>query len=137
MMKNIFLLLVIIAGLSCSPKISPDATWARQRWVVTEMKGVPVQQSGGRRDAFINFNINEKRFTGNGGCNQVNGIYTVDKRELRFSEVIATKMSCEDIAFENTFLDLLQKVDRFEQQDDRLLLKRKRETLLVLNTRDR
>jgi heat shock protein HslJ len=136
-MKYNFLLLVIIVGLSCTPKISPDSTWARQRWVVTEMKGVPVQQSGGRRDAFLNFNINEKRFTGNGGCNQVNGVYTIDKREIRFSEIVATKMSCEDIAFENTFLDLLQKVDRFEQQDDRLILKRKRETLLVLNTRDR
>ena len=137
MMKYNFLLLIIIAGYSCSPKLSPDATWARQRWVVTEMKGVPVQQSGGRRDAFLNFNTTEKSFTGNGGCNQINGIYTVEKNEIHFGEVINTKMSCEDIAFENTFLDLLQKVDRFEQEDDRLLLKRKRETLLILNTRDR
>ena len=122
--------------ISCSPKLSPDAGWTRQRWVVTEMKGIPVQLSGGRRDAFINFNTSEKRFTGNGGCNQINGIYTIDKKEIHFSEVISTKMSCEDIAFENTFLDLLQKVDRFEQQNDQLLLKRKKETLLVLNTRD-
>ena len=44
-------------------------------------------------------------------------------------------MSCEDIAFENAFLDLLNKVDRFEQNEDRLLLKKKRETLLVLSSR--
>jgi heat shock protein HslJ len=136
-MKNIFILFLMAIGLSCSPKIAPDASWARERWVVTEMKGVPVQQSGGRKDAFLNFNVSEKRFTGNGGCNQINGNYTVDKREIHFSEVISTKMSCEDIAFENTFLDLLSKVDRFEHQDDRILLKRKREILLVLNARSR
>ena len=136
-MKYFLGLFIIAFGISCTPKLSPDATWARQRWVVTELKGVPVQQSGGRKDAFLNFNVSEKRFTGNGGCNQINGVYTVDKREIHFSEVIATKMSCEDIAFENTFLDLLQKVDRFEQQDDRLVLKRKRETLLVLSMRNR
>ena len=134
-MKNFILSMIIVAGLGCSPKLSPDANWGRQRWVVTEMKGVPVQLSGGRRDAFIEFRINEKRFAGNGGCNQINGNYSVDKNNIHFSEVISTKMSCEDIAFENTFLDLLNKVDRFEQKEDRLLLKRKRETLLILNSR--
>ena len=59
----------------------------------------------------------------------------MEKRELRFSEVTSTKMSCEDIAFETTFLDLLSKVDRFEQTEGRLELKKKRETLLVLNSR--
>jgi len=134
-MKNFILSMIIVTGLGCSPKLSPDANWGRQRWVVTEMKGVPVQLSGGRRDAFIEFRINEKRFAGNGGCNQINGNYSVDKNNIHFSEVISTKMSCEDIAFENTFLDLLNKVDRFEQKEDRLLLKRKRETLLILNSR--
>jgi heat shock protein HslJ len=44
------------------------------------MKGVPVQQSGGRRDAHITFDVAAKRFSGNGGCNQVNGNYSVDKQ---------------------------------------------------------
>jgi heat shock protein HslJ len=134
-MKNFILSIIIVAGLGCSPRLSPDANWGRQRWVVTEMKGIPVQLSGGRRDAFIDFRINEKRFTGNGGCNQINGNYSVDKNNIHFSEVISTKMSCEDIAFENAFLDLLNKVDRFEQNEDRLLLKKKRETLLILSSR--
>ena len=135
-MKYFFILWIIgAAAAGCSPKLAPDATWARQRWVVTEMKGVPVQLSGGRRDAFIEFRTTEKRFTGNGGCNQINGTYSVEKRELRFSEVTSTKMSCEDIAFETTFLDLLSKVDRFEQTEARLELKKKRETLLVLDSR--
>lgn len=121
--------------VSCSPRLSPDAGWGRQRWVVTEMKGVPVQLSGGRRDAFIDFRIDEKRFAGNGGCNQISGNYSLDKKDIQFSEIVSTKMSCEDIAFENTFLDLLKKVDRFEQKENDIILKRKREVLLVLTPR--
>ncbi|MEI9810120.1 MAG: META domain-containing protein [Bacteroidota bacterium] len=65
----------------------------RQRWVLVEMKGVPVQQSGGRNDAYVNFEVNEKRFRGNGGCNQINGKYSIDKSTIQFSEVISSKMS--------------------------------------------
>ena len=134
-MKYFFILSLVTVVLSCSPKLSPDAGWGRQRWVVTEMKGVPVQLSGGRRDAFIDFRINEKRFEGNGGCNQISGNYTLDKNEIQFTEIISTKMSCEDIAFENTFLDLLKRVDRYEQKGYDLVLKRRREVLLVLSSR--
>ena len=135
-MKYLLILSFVVAvGIGCSPKLAPDATWGRHRWVVTEMKGIPVQLSGSRRDAFIEFRTTEKKFSGNGGCNQINGNYSLDKKEIHFTEVISTKMACEDIAFENTFLDLLNRVDRFEQQEDRLVLKRKRETLLVLGLR--
>ena len=99
------------------------------------MKGVPVQQSGGRRDAFINFEVDQKKFRGNGGCNQVNGNYSVEKNTIRFSDLISTKMSCDDIAFENTFLSTLADVDRYEVKGDDLLLKRKRETILVLRAK--
>ena len=92
------------ACLDCTPKLSPDSNWTGRRWVLTEMKGVPVQLSGGRRDAYINFEAAEKRFTGNGGCNQLSGNYSLDKKNIHFGEVISTKMSCEDIQFENTFI---------------------------------
>jgi heat shock protein HslJ len=134
-MKYLSIIFIVIAGINCSHRFSPDANWGRQRWVVTEMKGIPVQLSGSRRDAFINFRTDERRFSGNGGCNQISGNYTLDKQSMHFGEIISTKMSCEDNAFENTFLDLLNKVDRFEQKGDNLLLKRKREVLLVLRSR--
>ena len=134
-MKYLLILSLAIVCIRCSPKLSPDAGWARQRWILTEMKGVPVQLSGGRKDAYLNFEIRDKRFTGNGGCNQVSGNYILDKNNIQFTEVTTSKMSCEDIAFENTFLDLLKRVDRFEQKGSDLLLKRKREVLLILSSR--
>jgi len=131
-MKYIFILIFALIGFDCSPKLSPDAGWGYQQWVLVEMKGVPVQQSGGRRDAHITFDIATKKFSGNGGCNQINGNYSVDKKEIRFTEVLSTKMSCNDIEFENTFLSLLSSVDRYEVSGADLLLKKNKETRLVL-----
>jgi heat shock protein HslJ len=131
-MKYSFVLVIAVLAFNCSPKLSPDAGWGNQQWVVVEMKKVPVQQSGGRRDAHITFDVNAKRFSGNGGCNQVNGNYSVDKNEIRFTEVVSTKMSCNDIEFENAFLSTLGGVDRYEVNGSDLLLKKKKETVLVL-----
>lgn len=134
-MRVLAFLIFCAAVSNCSPKLSPDATWGRQQWAVVEMKGVPVQQSGGRRDAHIVFEITEKKFRGNGGCNQINGTYDLDKKEIHFTDVIATKMSCEDIDFENVFLTELGRVDRYESNGNELRLKRRNETLLVLRSR--
>lgn len=130
-MKYLFVLVIAVLAFNCSPKLSPDAGWGNQQWVVVEMKKVPVQQSGGRRDAHLTFDVNAKKFSGNGGCNQVNGNYTIDKNEIRFTEVLSTKMSCNDIEFENAFLSTLGTVDHYEINGSDLLLKKKKETVLV------
>ena len=131
-MKCLLIVFIVFSAFNCSPKLSPDAGWGHQQWVLVEMKGVPVQQSGGRRDAHIDFDVSAKRFTGNGGCNQINGNYSIDKRTIRFTEVLSTKMSCNDIEFENIFLSILSSIDRYEVNGNDLRLKRKNETLLVL-----
>ena len=134
-MRTLLIAGFVLALTNCSPKLAPDASWGRQQWTVTEMKGVPVQQSGGRRDAHIVFEIADKRFRGNGGCNQINGNYNLNKREIHFTDVVATKMSCDDIQFENAFLNELGRVDRYEMNGDELRLKRRQETLLVLRSK--
>ena len=131
-MRYLIILLIAASSFSCSPKLSPDAGWGNQNWVLVELKGVPVQQSGGRRDAHLTFDVIQKRFTGNGGCNQINGGYTLDKSEIHFTEVIATKMSCTDIDFENTFLSTLSSIDHYEVRGSDLVLKKKKEAMLVL-----
>jgi len=131
-MKYLLILTIAVAAFNCSPKLSPDTGWGNQQWVLVEMKGVPVQQSGGRRDAHIAFDVTTKRFSGNGGCNQINGGYSVDKKEIRFTEVLSTKMSCNDIEFENTFISILGSIDKYEVKGSDLVLKKKKEIMLVL-----
>lgn len=133
---RILLLFIFVTGLSnCSPRLAPDAGWGRQQWKVVEMRGVPVQQSGGRRDAHIIFNVAEKTFGGNGGCNRLSGNYSLDRNDINFANIVTTKMSCDDIEFENVFLNELSGVDRYEINGDELRLKHKRETVLVLRSR--
>lgn len=133
-MKYLLIALIAFTTIQCSPKLSPDAGWARQRWVVVEMKGVPVQQSGGRRDAFLSFEVTEKRFNGNGGCNQINGNYNINKSDISFTDVTSTKMMCQDMAFESTFLTVLSSVDRYEINGADMYLKKKNEILLILRS---
>jgi len=134
-MKYISILLIAFIGFQCSPKLSPDAGWGNQRWVLVELKGVPVQQSESRRDAYISFEVTDKRFSGNGGCNQINGNYTLDKNNIHFTEVLSTKMSCNDIEFENVFISTLSSIDHYEVRGNDLLLKRKQEVMAILRSR--
>lgn len=133
-MKYIIIFFATIFILNCSHKMAPDFGWNHQRWVVVEMKGVPVQQSGGRKDAYISFEIGDKKITGNGGCNTINGNYSVNRNTIHFTDVAATKMSCNDIEFENTFLSTLATVDHYEIKGNDFLLKRKKSTVLVLRS---
>lgn len=134
-MKYLFILFISFINADCSPKLSPDHNWGNQRWVLVELKGVPVQQSGGRRDAYLDFEVGLRKFAGNGGCNQINGNYSLDKNAISFHELISTKMSCNDIEFENLFISTLENIDRFETRGNDLLLKRRQEVLLVLRTK--
>ncbi len=129
------LIALIFCAAGCSPKLAPDNSWGNRRWVLTEMKGVPVQLSGGNRDAFIEFSPLDHRFVGNGGCNRISGNYSLARRDIHFTEVISTKMSCPDISFETTFLELLNDVDGYEVEDSRMVLKDGRKTVLTLQRR--
>jgi heat shock protein HslJ len=133
-MKNLLIGLIIISGFCCSPKLSPDYNWQNRKWVLVELKQVPVQLSGSRRDAFIEFFPDEKRFTGNGGCNSINGLYEINRKksEIGFSNIVSTKISCPDIAFENTFLETLDKVNRYEVSGNTILLKDENHVLLIV-----
>ena len=131
---SIFTILVTIAG--CSPKLAPDSNWGYQKWVLIEMKEVPVQQSGGRGDAYLEYVPNDKKFSGFGGCNRINGNYTLSKNSsIRFTDVISTKMSCPDLAFETTLLGTLSEVNRYEITDNNMLLKKDNRVLLIYQRR--
>lgn len=134
-MKYSILLVTLFMGLSCSKKLSPDAKWNNNPWIVVEINGVPVEQGSKAGDAFISFNPSTKRFNGNGGCNIIGGNYSVNNNTIIFSEVLSTKMSCYDIEFENTFLTILNSVDHFDIKNNDLILKKGEQIKLVLRTK--
>jgi heat shock protein HslJ len=135
-MKKLILALLITSIISCSPKLAPDNSWEGKRWVLTEVNGVPVQLGGGNRDAHLEFDPSTKRFTGSGGCNRINGTYSLGKKDaIQFGDVAVTKMMCADIAFENLFLSTLKTADRHTESGNIMLLKKGSEIVLKLQVR--
>ena len=136
-MKVLLIASLLLATLfSCSPKLSPDKDWSKKRWVLIEVKGVPVQLSGTNRDAHIEFNTAEKRITGSGGCNRLNGSYKLGKKNaISFGDPATTKMLCADQAFEDLFLANLKLVDNQNEAGNLMLLKRGNEVVLKLQAK--
>lgn len=133
--KDILFLFIVSSCVlfACSPKLSPDNNWEDKRWVLAELKGVPVQLSGTNRDAHLFFSPSDKRYTGSGGCNRINGSYEISKRnKIRFGDAVATRMTCPDIRFENTFLSALKEVDSYELYNKTMLLKDGNEIVMKL-----
>jgi heat shock protein HslJ len=82
-------------------------------------------------NAFIKFNQEKRSAGGNGSCNTFGSSFTINNNTISFKNIFSTKMYCEGVQqIENDFLKQLEKVDRFEVKDKRLVLYRS-ETLLL------
>ncbi len=131
-MKKLLAVSLFTLFFSCSSKLSPDAKWKDKKWVLKELAGAPVQLSGTDKDAHIIFNKGEQRFSGSGGCNRINGSYTMDTRSnLSFGQTLSTKMACPDMAFEDKFLTVLATVNGYETKDGELRMKKGKEIVLI------
>lgn len=83
---------------------------------------------------FLHFHLNENRFEGFGGCNQLSGNMTQSEQTLRFKNIISTKKACPNISLENRFLQLLgdQSWD-YQIRDNQLeLINKKGEKILLV-----
>lgn len=133
MKKLSILSVLLLAIISCSPKLAPDHNWDMKRWTLYELKTVPVQLSGTEKDANLLFVPSQKQFNGTGGCNRISGNYEIAKRgSIKFSNVVSTKMLCTDQRFEDRFLEVLNEVDGYEVENNRMLLKKGKEIVMRL-----
>jgi len=134
MIKTIVAVLLSVVGLcSCSPKLAPDENWAEGNWILTELKEVPVQVSGNvSRDAHIEFRPSSRHYEGFGGCNRINGTYTLDKSRINFTPSASRSERCPDVPFETTFISLLDEVDRYTLNHNKMVLKDHRKVLIRL-----
>ena len=131
-MKFLLYILSIFILASCSSSSFPNKNWYGRHLTVVEMAGTPVQTSGSPNDAHLIFNSDNGIINGSGGCNRIFGDYTLDrKKSIRFSEVGATRMTCQNQPFEDRFLDLLDRVRYYEIQGDMMLLKNSKKDVIL------
>lgn len=123
--KSSLWLSLLLLLVSCAPIKGPDYYWAGKKWILMEMNGIPVQISNTDKDAHLQFVPSNKTFSGSGGCNRITGGYKLDKQEkIRFENVGATRLLCDNQAFEDFFLSTIKTINQYSIEDQILLLKR-------------
>ncbi len=90
------------------------------RWILTELRGQPVETGENQKQAFLLLRSEESRLHGNGACNTFNGSYAIKSgQRIQFGQNIAmTMMACPDMTVENQFIDVLKMTDNYSIGDD-------------------
>jgi heat shock protein HslJ len=89
-------------------------------WKLTRIENRDVNSNS---KAVIRFDEQNRRVSGNGGCNGFGGNLSVNGSSLRVSQVISTKMFCEQGSdVENRFFNQLERVTRYDLNNGKLQL---------------
>ncbi len=74
-------------------------------------------------NAYIKLDATKNSAGGKGGCNNYGSSYSVNEQQITFKNIFSTKMFCEKFqAEEDAYFRQLEKVNRFDIKDDKLLL---------------
>lgn len=102
-----------------------------RKWILKNIGGIDVDL--GENAAFLNFDPAKGTSGGNTGCNVFGGNYEALGSKIKFSQMVSTMRACEfenRMTIERQFLDGLQKADRYEVREGRLLLYAGKKVLL-------
>ena len=92
-----------------------------KRWTLSGMEG----RQFSAEEPYIEFDRDQKRASGSGGCNRFNGAFETDGNMLKLSRIVSTRRACLDAErqrVETGFLQLLETTTRFEVQGNSLRL---------------
>ena len=129
-MKNIILaFFAFIALASCATQVGKSS----KQEVVTNTKWTLADQVSGSKTPTLN--IEDKRISGNGGCNNFFAEATLDANNGTFlvGNVVSTRMACNDLKTEQNFFNLLEQANKYTVKDGYLELYK--DNLLLLKFR--
>jgi len=99
-------------------KVMDKAFFEGKKMEIYELMGNKVEE-GMKGRPFIQFDASEKRVTGYAGCNNFFGGYTIEEgQQIRFGQMGATKMACENMTTEDRLFKALTKVDNYAVGED-------------------
>lgn len=92
-------------------------------WEVMTMRRQQKAELENLSNAYFELNP-DLSFTGNGGCSNMSGKFSVKGSSIRFSTIATSKMSCNNADKENAFIDLLEnRVSEYTYKGNELLLR--------------
>lgn len=105
-------------------------------WVLQTLNGKAVEQTEGRNKVpQIEIHLDEMKFFGNGGCNNIFGKLKVDGSNINFGEIGSTRMMCQG-SVEPEFLSALKNTVSWKIEDNRLYLIQDDKTIIVFKKID-
>ena len=105
--------------------------WLIGTWTIDTMRRQSQLPAEILSNVFLRFS--DSTFSGNAGCNQIWGKYTLKGTSIIFSDVISTKMACPNLDQEYAFLNLLQQTVSAYTVTDRTLLLRDGASNIIFN----
>jgi heat shock protein HslJ len=109
-----------------------DTNLTDKRWKLTEIMGNPVAETKDTTPAFITFNSENSRVSGNSGCNSFSGTYQLKPgNKLTFSTMVSTRMMCIDMDIENKLNAAFPAIDSYIINENGLILNGKEATPLA------
>lgn len=84
------------------------------KWVLTELNGQNIEVKETTKRAYILFNSETTRLSGNNSCNRFNASYELkDMERIIIKQVASTLMACDNIKTEQAFNEVLKKADNY------------------------
>lgn len=127
--------LAMMLSVSCSEgnSLTSMLNVLKAKWALQSLTG---QSNLGSlfndRLPFLQFDTENSKVTGNGGCNNLTGPFTLEKAgKLSFGNLAMTRMACPGNG-ESLFTSALQKVSNFSVKDNVLTLLNGKEELMKL-----
>jgi heat shock protein HslJ len=115
--------IILLFLISCkSAKLTdPDTSVLDKYWKLLEIKTNPVQNAA--KEPHLVLRSAENRVAGNGGCNSFFGTYQLEKgNQIRFSQIGATKMACENMLEESAYFQVFRTSRSYKKTGNELLL---------------
>jgi len=126
-MKNLISLLLIACGvlLACNSTrkttVVPESSKLSGNWELNYISGPRIAFDGlyPNKKPSINFDVTNKRVSGNSSCNSFNGALKLEGNQISFTEpMVMTRKACIDGNGETVFMETLQKINSYSITDD-------------------
>ncbi len=100
-------------------KAKADNENLRGKWELSVLDGKTIT---GKQQIYIEL-TNDNRVTGFAGCNRLTGTYALEKaNRIRFIQLATTRMACPEMGLEAKVLAMLNNVENFVIENEKLML---------------
>ncbi|MDR0421429.1 MAG: copper resistance protein NlpE N-terminal domain-containing protein [Proteiniphilum sp.] len=104
-------------------RIDLDNVVTEKYWKLAELNGKAIAPSeNGDREAHFILHNSDSKISGNTGCNNLFGEYTLSGNSIKITIPMITRMACLGIDYEQEYLNALGACDGYSVLDDTLTL---------------